>query len=449
MFGNVKISKIKNYMKKSKFKILLNEFRKNPTLENLKYFAISKIGKNTFKVFYEKYILPEFPEFKVLYYNNKEIPYEFNCYFLRGKLNICKCGNFTLYKWCSNKCSNNQQRNVTEETKRKRKETLLKNHKKYFVQTDEFKKQFKQNNLEKYGVSHFSQKHFKNFENLNRDFLLENFVKDSRFLINECCEYFNCKIHFMNKFKRLNNINIKNIIKTCKTQQFIFDNLNFENKIFNDRHLKFEIDIFLKDFKIGVEYNGILFHSSGKQNLKFGNISKSYHFKKYKECLRNNIILFNIFEYDNLDLYIDYINKFKNFYEIKDFKILEISKEISKDFFNKNHIKGYFESEKHFGLYKDNELISAINLNKNYISQYVYLKNDNTIDLLINFLKTKFNNLFFKADLTYYDYKIKSKIIKVLKPEKFLINYRTKEFVNFEDENTRIIYNCGYFLIKI
>lgn len=73
-----------------------------------------------------------------------------------------------------------------------------------------------------------------------------------------------------------------------------------EHKRLKDSNNKiFEIDIFVSDKKVGIEYNGSAFHSTVNGVKK--NLNKDYHYKKFNTCRMNDILLITIFdmEWDN------------------------------------------------------------------------------------------------------------------------------------------------------
>ena len=141
--------------------------------------------------------------------------------------------------------------------KKKIKQTNLKNYGyEYYFQSDDYKEKTKSTNLEKYGTEHHLQKDFKNIENLNETFVKENFIKDEWFLIDDFMDYFNILSPITAKtYKEKFNINLLNKFDTEKDQQFIFDSINVENKIYNDRHLSKELDIYLPDYNLAIEYD--------------------------------------------------------------------------------------------------------------------------------------------------------------------------------------------------
>lgn len=91
-----------------------------------------------------------------------------------------------------------------------------------------------------------------------------------------------------------------------KAEQHIIDNLNYTGTIIhNDRTIikPKEIDIYLPDLKIGIEYNGLYWHSIENGTDKYSHRNKSL------ACRKLGIRLIHIFEFENLDEQIQLLNK--------------------------------------------------------------------------------------------------------------------------------------------
>jgi len=124
-----------------------------------------------------------------------------------------------------------------------------------------------------------------------------------------------------------------------------------------------EIDIYLSDFKKGIEFDGLYWHSELFKD-------KYYHLNKTNECEKQGIELIHIFE-------DEWINKkeivksiIKSKLNIFDNKILacectikEIDKITCSNFLDNNHIEGNIESKIRIGLFHNDELVSIMVLN--------------------------------------------------------------------------------------
>lgn len=157
-----------------------------------------------------------------------------------------------------------------------------------------------------------------------------------------------------------------NNISTQEKEIYNFINsLNVES-IENDKTLLngLEIDILLPKHKLGIEYNGLYWHSEQFKD-------KNYHINKTKLCEENGYRLIQIFEDEWNDKkeivksrLINIIGLNKNKIYGRKCIIKEISSSDAKEFMVKNHIQGYVNSSIRIGLYYNNELVSLMTLGK-------------------------------------------------------------------------------------
>lgn len=122
-----------------------------------------------------------------------------------------------------------------------------------------------------------------------------------------------------------------------------------------------EIDILIPSKNIAFEYDGLVWHSE-----KFGK-DKNYHLNKTKECLKNGIYLYHIFEDEWI--YNRYIveSRIKNILGVTENKIYarkckikEISSNDSSLFLKLNHLQGDCKSKYRYGLFYNDELVSVM-----------------------------------------------------------------------------------------
>lgn len=152
---------------------------------------------------------------------------------------------------------------------------------------------------------------------------------------------------------------------------FISKYFKNEDILRNDREILDgrEIDILLPNEKIGIEYNGLKWHSE-EFNKDF-----RYHLSKTEDAFKKGIELIQIFE----DEYINHkdivLNKIQHILNIDNEKekvmarkchVKEIDKNLSKVFLNKYHIQGYGKCTKSYGCFYYNNLIGVMSfLNEN------------------------------------------------------------------------------------
>jgi len=133
----------------------------------------------------------------------------------------------------------------------------------------------------------------------------------------------------------------------------------------NDRKILngFEIDILLPDHNIGVEHDGLYWHS----NLF---IDEKYHINKTKKCAFKGIQLIHIFSHQWIlkqdivkSILSSKLNKNTRIYARKCI-IKLVSAKDKKDFLDRTHLQGNCNTSINIGLYYDDILVSMICFNK-------------------------------------------------------------------------------------
>lgn len=123
-----------------------------------------------------------------------------------------------------------------------------------------------------------------------------------------------------------------------------------------------EIDIYVPEKKIGIEYNGIYWHSSANGK------TKNYHLYKTEECKHNGIGLIQIFEDEFLEHKNIVFSKLQHIFHKDNFEkvyarkclVREISYADAICFLNKNHIQGGVKATIYLGLFYNDVLISVM-----------------------------------------------------------------------------------------
>lgn len=125
-----------------------------------------------------------------------------------------------------------------------------------------------------------------------------------------------------------------------------------------------EIDIYIPEKKIAIEFNGLFWHS--EKNVKH----KKYHCVKSTRCEKKDIILLHIFEDEwrtkrkLVESRIKFLfGKYNNIYA-RNCKIKEISPDEKNEFMLKNHFSGSDDSTIRFGLFYNNEMVSIMTFGK-------------------------------------------------------------------------------------
>lgn len=137
-----------------------------------------------------------------------------------------------------------------------------------------------------------------------------------------------------------------------------------------------EIDIYLPDIKVGIEYNGLRWHTE-----RFGKKDKYYHLNKTLDCKEKEINLIHIFEDEYLLHKEIVLNKLNDMLEINsedlimvgydEYVIKEVEKDIEEEFLEDYHIEGYYEgTDVCLGAFYYGELILVMSFIKNDINKW-------------------------------------------------------------------------------
>lgn len=221
--------------------------------------------------------------------------------------------------------------------------------------------------LEKWGVSNPTFIKSNNFISS-----LSNYIK---YDIDEKLHIFKCEkghtfsidtnLFYSRYYRGVDTCTICNEISDSKSSYeevlFKFISDNYDGEIIRSYRDKYEIDIYLPYFEIGIEVNGLYYHSS-----KFK--EKNYHLEKTTFFEKRGIRIIHIWEDDIIhkidiikSILINILKKSKRIFARK-CEIKEINdKAIIKDFLDINHIQGYTNSsKKSIGLLYNNELVSLM-----------------------------------------------------------------------------------------
>ena len=330
-------------------------------------------------------------------------------------------------KYCSKKCSNTSQILIdiknksakqtidekyngihymnNKETQQKHKQSMLKNHGvEHALQSDickrkqintlfdrygitnpmglsEFRDKIKQTKLEKYG-----DETYHNIEKLNDNtynkFLDWNHItplfdrnefsgvdtKKYKFKCNKCDRAWEASTDngYVPSCRNCN----KNIISISKGETEVYEFIKsiYSGKIITgDRDVLNgkELDIYLPELNIAIEYNGLYWHSELR-----GNKNKYYHLNKTEECNKLNIKLIHIFEHEwvckqNIikSMILTSIGNNTKLYARK-CTVKNITTDIKNEFLSKYHIQSGGRSNVKLGLFYDDILVSVMTFGK-------------------------------------------------------------------------------------
>jgi hypothetical protein len=145
---------------------------------------------------------------------------------------------------------------------------------------------------------------------------------------------------------------------------------NIDNIYLNKRDIipnRLEIDIYLPDYSLAIEVNGVYWHSESMGKYK------DYHLYKTEKCLEKGIELMHILDYEWIYKKPIISSIINNKLKITTHKIFArkcVIKPINdnkvlKQFLDDNHIQGYTYSSINIGLYNEDELVSVMTFSKN------------------------------------------------------------------------------------
>jgi hypothetical protein len=149
-----------------------------------------------------------------------------------------------------------------------------------------------------------------------------------------------------------------------------------EEIIENDRNILSgrELDIYLPELNLAIEYNGLYWHSELKGK------DKNYHLNKTKECKEKGIKLIHIFEDEWINkkeivksIISSKINIYKGIIYARKTYVKEINNIEEEIFLNENHLQGYIPSKICYGLYYNDILVSLMSFGKSrFNKKYKY-----------------------------------------------------------------------------
>jgi hypothetical protein len=218
-------------------------------------------------------------------------------------------------------------------------------------------------NLKRYGVEYVSKAHIsENSQNILNDkekfkiMFLKNGVSDMAKLlgVGESLIY-TTQQKFNLGLTNFNGSSYENEIKFWLQQ----NNISFTK----DRTLCFpkEIDIFMPEHKLAIEFNGLFWH------CEEGGKYKNYHFEKYKQCQNKNIQLIHIFEDEWIykkeickSIIAGHLNMQRTKIQARKCMIKEVSNKELRTFLNENHLQGYAPASVNFALIHDNNIVAAL-----------------------------------------------------------------------------------------
>ena len=241
-----------------------------------------------------------------------------------------------------------------EEIHNKKIQTSIKNHGvECSFQKEEIRKKGKNTCINKYGVENYNQRNYsiETQKLLNdKEWLIKQHHDDQK-TIQYIAGILNINNTTLSRYLKKNGIELKQFQKSM-TEDDICASLPCE-VITNNRNIisPYEIDIYLPEYKLAIEYCGLYWHSELYKD-------KNYHLNKLQLCEEKGIRLITIFEDEWLEneelvkeklLNIIGKSEKKRLYARK-CEIVTVNKKDKKIFLNENHIQGDGKSSVNIGL---------------------------------------------------------------------------------------------------
>lgn len=221
-----------------------------------------------------------------------------------------------------------------------------------------------------------------------------------------------------------------------------------------------EIDLWFPDYKIGIEFCGMIYHATFPYGLNGKGLSEKYHQEKFYLCLKNNINLITIFENEWMAIknrnqiklrLMEYFNQY--IADCNAIKIENIDLKTCSYFLDRNRYWSQFINltDNFKGIYNEHDVMCAVLINIKDNCYVIYKLNGVIIDnLSIKELCSKYNinliqdnryPLYFNNFTHYYDSLL----------WEYHDGWCTDIYKEYPDKNIKIrkINDCGYSLINL
>lgn len=282
------------------------------------------------------------------------------------------------------------------------------------------------------------------FKNLfyNRELSIE-FLKDKNYTYFDLMKILNIPYHTVQVW--ITRLDLKDFINFSYEGKshyedeicaFLKDELKLETILRHDRKVLNgqEVDIYLPDKNVAIEFNGNYWHSYEMIN------NKLYHFNKSYVCEQKEIRLIHIYEYQWQDkisreiiksIIRNAVGKNENIIYARKCRIRELSRKDVEEFSKLNSLHGHRNASVYLGLFYNDELVELMSFGKAFFSR------DNSIDYECIRSITKINttvvggmNKLFKYFVTNYN------------PNKILY------YVDYNTHNGNSMGNLGFKFIS-
>lgn len=210
---------------------------------------------------------------------------------------------------------------------------------------------------------------------------LKEFVDNNKDMsLSEMASRFNCPIGSV--YALLNTYDLQNKFTWYrKSSQPELQVLEYIKEVYHGRIVENdrsqispkELDIYIPDKKLAIEFNGVYYHSTNMGT------PKNYHLEKTIECHSAGIKLIHIHEWEwtyKQDICKSILSIAlgicKNKIYARNCEVKEVDSELAKQFLENNHIQGSLNSSYRLGLFYNNELVQLITIGKSRFKEGEY-----------------------------------------------------------------------------
>ncbi|MGZ8924627.1 MAG: DUF7487 domain-containing protein [Nitrososphaeraceae archaeon] len=248
----------------------------------------------------------------------------------------------------------------------------------YTLRLPEIRVKIKQTNLERYGVNHLKQSHIPTevMEQLNnKQWLIEQHHINKHTLSQIAKDLNLSGAQIIGHYCKKHNVDIRQFFQSNHEKDIIsyIKSISTTTIINNCKSVipPLELDIYLPDLNLAIEFNGIYWHSelSGKD--------RNYHLNKTQLCNNKGIRLIHIFENEWIlkndivkSRIASLLKKNKTIYA-RNCKITQLSNKESNEFLEKSHIQGSINTLINYGLEYNNELVAVMTFGKSRFNKEI------------------------------------------------------------------------------
>lgn len=260
---------------------------------------------------------------------------------------------------------------------------------KNYTKTNEYKKRAQQTNLKKYGAPYPIQKRIKHFDVWENELLMKAFLSSLKEKPTpyDLMEYFNLADRTC-VYEKIHKWGLDDLISFNPPRSHYEDDiirflndLKVMNIIKNDRSVLNgkEIDIYLPEHHIGIEFNGDYWHSDIFYDDHGGRSTCAQD--KSLEAEKKGVFLFTIFEreWNDLDIRRGIKDRLRSILGLNEKKIaarkcsfVEILPKERSKFLNENHIQGNSGAKFGYGLKYNGELVACMTFSFPKSSKYTW-----------------------------------------------------------------------------